>query len=407
MGVLNEILDPAWSKNAVGKVGDLISGGSNQDQENAAQDALKALQSVETPDTEQMKLDLQELVSQGVLTPEEAQAALVESNAYDQVKLDPAARGAQMKALQELQGISDDGFSAQQQAGLARIKGNQAAESHGAQQAILQNAAQRGVAGGGLEMLSRMQAQQSQAGQRNLQDLQVAAQADQNKMAALQQIGQLGGNIRGQDYAQEQAKAQAANEILRFNAGQMQRTNEINTGYRNDAASRNLGESQRISDANTGIKNQQQQNNNGLAQQDFENKLRKAGGIASGQKGLAEVYGQQGANNTKIFGSGTQAAAMASDERLKKEIEDFNPSSFLDSLTGKSWNYKDPEKFGSGRVNGVMAQDLEKTPEGASLVEDTPEGKMVDYGKGFGTILGSMADMHQRLKKVEGAKRNG
>lgn len=405
MGVMNELFDPGYTKGLVGGVTDILTGGSREKQNEAAMQAIQSLQSLETPDPEQMKVNLQELVSQGVITPEQAQSALVDANAYNQISLDPTTRNAQLNALRSLQDISDDGFSSQQASDLARIKSNQAAESRGAQEAILQNAAQRGVAGGGLEMLSRMQAQQAQAGQRNLADLNVAAQADQNKLAALQQIGQLGGNIRSQDYAQEQAKAQAQNTINQFNAGQMQRTNELNTGIRNQAQGQNLAERQRISDANTGISNQQQMHNQGLSQQDFENKYRKAGGVAGAQQGLSNLYGQQGQQNMQVFGSGLQAAAIASDERLKKDVKDFDAGAFLDSLTGKSYRYKDPAKFGEGRNAGVMAQDLEKTPEGKALVKDTPEGKMVDYGKGFGALLGSMADMHKRLKKVEG--RNG
>ncbi len=50
-----------------------------------------------------------------------------------------------------------------------------------------------------------------------------------------------------------------------------------------------------------------------------------------------------------------------------------------------------------------MAQDLEKTPEGKALVENTDQGKIVDYGKGLGTMLAAMADIHKRLKKIEGS----
>lgn len=386
---------------------DALSGGQRKDQIQAQQEALAALQNVETPDPEAMKVQLQEMISQGLITPEQAQAALIQSSAYDQVRLDPGTRQAQIAALSQLQDISDDGFTAQQAADLGRIKSNAATESRGAQQAILQNAQERGVGGGGLEMLSRMQAQQAQAGQRNLADLNVAAQADQNKLAALQQIGTLGGNIRGQDYSQEAAKAQAANNIAQFNAGQMQRTNEINTAAKNTAQGQNLAEKQRIADANTALRNQQQAQNKAVLQQDFENRYRKAGGVAGGQQNLANAYGQQGQQNTQVVGSGVQAFGMAaSDERLKKDVGDFDAGSFLDSLTAKSYRYKEPKKFGEGKVAGVMAQDLEKTPEGAALVEETPDGKMVDYGKGFGTLLGSMADMHKRLKKVEG-NRNG
>ena len=50
---------------------------------------------------------------------------------------------------------------------------------------------------------------------------------------------------------------------------------------------------------------------------------------------------------------------------------------------------------------GVMAQDLEKSPMGASFVQDTPQGKMVDYGHGLAAILASQANIHDRLRQLE------
>ena len=49
-----------------------------------------------------------------------------------------------------------------------------------------------------------------------------------------------------------------------------------------------------------------------------------------------------------------------------------------------------------------MAQELEKAgPVGRAMVEDTPDGKMVHYGRGLATMLAAQADLHARLKAVE------
>lgn len=52
-----------------------------------------------------------------------------------------------------------------------------------------------------------------------------------------------------------------------------------------------------------------------------------------------------------------------------------------------------------------MAQELEKSAVGDSMVEDTPDGKMVNYGKGFGAVLAAQAHLNERLNKLE--KKNG
>ena len=47
-----------------------------------------------------------------------------------------------------------------------------------------------------------------------------------------------------------------------------------------------------------------------------------------------------------------------------------------------------------------MAQDLEKTPEGRAMVEETPSGeKVVNYGKGFGTLLAAVAELHKEMQE--------
>ena len=94
----------------------------------------------------------------------------------------------------------------------------------------------------------------------------------------------------------------------------------------------------------------------------------------------------------------------------KGEPKDFSPQKFLDALKPNSFEYKDEFKknplAGEGRFLGIMAQDLEKAgPVGKSMVEDTPMGKLVNYGKGFGAVLAAQAHLNQRLKALESKKK--
>lgn len=95
-----------------------------------------------------------------------------------------------------------------------------------------------------------------------------------------------------------------------------------------------------------------------------------------------------------------------SDEKLKKNIKsgDKDVESFLDKIVPKQYDYKD-SKHGSGKQLGVMAQDLEKTHEGKFAVENTPQGKMVHFGKLSAMMLASQANIHKRLKALEGKKK--
>ena len=93
----------------------------------------------------------------------------------------------------------------------------------------------------------------------------------------------------------------------------------------------------------------------------------------------------------------------ASDIRAKTNISSGagEVEAFLDALNEYKYEYKDPRGDQAGMFLGVMAQDLEKTPMGASFVKDTPAGKQVDYGHGLAAILASQANIHDRLRHLE------
>ncbi len=101
-----------------------------------------------------------------------------------------------------------------------------------------------------------------------------------------------------------------------------------------------------------------------------------------------------------------QAAAEAkvlSDEHEKSAASRADVDAMLDKLHAYSYRYKDPTAPGAapGRRVGVMAQDLEKSPLGASFVRDTPQGKMVDYGQAAGTMMAGLAYHNERLDQHE------
>ena len=101
----------------------------------------------------------------------------------------------------------------------------------------------------------------------------------------------------------------------------------------------------------------------------------------------------------------TAYATIQSDYKMKREIRaaDSQVEGFLDALNAYQYEYKDPHAPGAdaGLFVGVMAQDLEKTPMGASFVKDTPHGKQVDYGHGLAAILASQSNIHDRLRRLE------
>lgn len=104
-----------------------------------------------------------------------------------------------------------------------------------------------------------------------------------------------------------------------------------------------------------------------------------------------------------VFGAVGAGLGALSDERAKENIHDGSDDvrDMLDKLEPHSYNYKG----GSEPHTSVMAQELEKSKAGSQMVKEAPNGlKMVDYGQGLAAILAAQADLHKRLKAIEGGK---
>jgi len=114
----------------------------------------------------------------------------------------------------------------------------------------------------------------------------------------------------------------------------------------------------------------------------------------------------------------TSPAPIMSDERNKMsrradgdDVERLGKSPVSETLGNMhpyTYEYKEPDKWGHGPRLGVMAQDIEKSPMGAQVVRDTPEGKVIDGPKGLSLALAGAANHEQRIRDIEsrlGARR--
>jgi hypothetical protein len=306
--------------------------------------------------------------------------------AGEQVRTDPvlsklfAEGGLLSRAEAEEKDLASRGFSLQQEdheaygqtsGNLARMFGQQendiaaslasrglaAAPSGAAGQAF------SGIAGNKYEQLARAQTDIAQKRMNtNMQRL--------NQTRSLMQgLGSDYGNQLSNQYNRNMAGIQARRGNLNATASQQQNQQRMQQGQANDAFEQrestrtpNFGEVM----ANTGTQ--------------------LLGGAAGG-------LGQA---------AGTAAgAAVLSDERLKTDIQDgqHEMEEMLDQLSPKSYAYKNPE-HGQGPQVGIMAQDLEQSPLGQSMVTETGEGKAITPN--LSTLLASQGMLHQRLKKLEG-----
>lgn len=140
---------------------------------------------------------------------------------------------------------------------------------------------------------------------------------------------------------------------------------------------------------------------------------------ANAQRGIAanvdmnnvnNVQRQNQANLGALSGIGQSlmgGGSSTSDEREKKNIDDVSGiakgiADFVKHLKPYEYEYKNDED-GTGKKVGIMAQDLEKSKIGKTMVDETPDGKkVVDTNKAIGVLLASVAELNKKLDKVKG-----
>lgn len=119
----------------------------------------------------------------------------------------------------------------------------------------------------------------------------------------------------------------------------------------------------------------------------------------------AAYMGQEGIlpSLLQVGGAMGQAAVMASDARLKTDIDDGREKvdEFLDALDPVTFEYRNPGVDGEGSFAGILAQDAEQSEIGREFVMDTPRGKMLDNRKVISALLASVARLNQRIRELE------
>src|SRR5262245_52755006 len=246
--------------------------------------------SVPVPDIDQLRIQLEQYVLQGELTPAEAQAALVDASAYDQVQTDPRLRDAQMRSLAELQGISSaGGMDAVSRASFEDVLARQRAESRGDQDAIMANTRARGIYGSDVETVNRLVAASGAATRGSRAAIDTAAIAQQRRDKAIADAANLSGSMRSADLKEQSHRAAGQDAISRFNAAQRQNAELTNVAARNSAQATNLGARQAVSDANVDTRNRQTEYNAQLPLTIYQMRRGQANDVASGYEAEADA----------------------------------------------------------------------------------------------------------------------
>ena len=303
---------------AAGTIGSFLGGRANRRAARRAAEEIRRAQQLlldtPMPTVEEQEIALQQLEQIGELSPEMLEALQLGPSAMEGVSTDPRLEAAQMRALEQLAGLSEGGLSEADIAALEEARRSVEGAQQARQEAILQDMQQRGIGGAGAELAMRLAATQGAADRQNQASLDVTRQAQARALQALAQQANLAGQVRGQEFGEQSDIARAQDAIREFNLRNQQRVQDANVAARNQAQAANLATAQEIANRNVGLMNQQQQFNKGLIQQEFQNEMQRRGGAANMAQGVAQAQMNQGAADAAMYSGiagGLAQAGMA------------------------------------------------------------------------------------------------
>lgn len=300
----------------VAAVGNIIANSTAADRAKMTLDQnFRDWMSVNIPDPDQQRVVLDRFVQQGQLDPVLQKAIAQEPTEFKNIVTDAKQKAAQTKALSQLEEIGEEGgLRLQDKAALQDAQMDAQVAERSNREGIAADMARRGLGGSGFEVAAKLAGQQGGADRAANSSLKVAAMAQQRALDAIQGAGDLATKYRTQDFGEQGEKATAADRINAFNTANLRDVNAANTGLANRAQEMNLASKQDIANRNVETQNKQQMYNSGLAQQQFENQLKRTAG-ATGQYGnVAQAQMQQGQAQGNAFtnvGTGVSQAATA------------------------------------------------------------------------------------------------
>lgn len=301
---------------AAGGIASYFANMSAQERAAAMQDKdMQEWLAIQIPNPAEQKLAMQKLVSQGTLTPQLEQAFKQDPSAFKAIQTSQAHKGAQNRALMELEKMgSEGGLRLQDKAALQEAQMQAQIADRGNRLGIQDEMARRGQGGSGFDLQAQLQGQQATGDRAARSSLSVAAQAQDRALQSIMGAGDMATKFRGQDFNEQSARAQAEDAINRFNTGNMQDVQSRNVGMQNRAQEQNLNNNQRIADQNVGISNDEQRYNKGLIQQNYENQVNKQKAISNVRAGQAQTEinkGQIQGNLYSNLGGAVSGAASA------------------------------------------------------------------------------------------------
>lgn len=422
---------------------------------NNLQALADSLRSYGSPDLLQYVSSVAKAVQLGQVDPAKALATVQQNTQLQGIKVPQQFTDAVNSTLNQLDTVSKNGYTAIERAAIQKALDQALTQSRGDIGELRTEAQERGQYGTGNQLVSSQMAAQAAANTAAQNGLDIESQGLQRALQALQAKGQLGLTAGQQSFDQQKTVASAQDVINAQNAQLQQQANEQNAQRLQQANLTNKANEYHVQDQNLTQSNLQQSNQVSAAQQQYADwqKQQEDAALADeiAARNAASMWGKtydvqtaaknaqnsqlntalnapttnggtdwgkiigagasllgNGGGSSILGGIGSAIGSLFSDEKVKnnkKELSDEDLDALFDQLAPMSFNYKKSvQKLGapSGPMAGIMAQDMERDPIGATIVIDSPDGKQLDPQKALSLALAALTSQNGRIKNLEG-----
>ena len=172
--------------------------------------AMERIRNLDVPDTTK-EIIYQQFMSVGDFTPQQLNKTIEENAPLALIKEDPKNRLRQEATFNQVQQLTQTGLGAQDKLAMEQARRQASQDALSKMASIESEAKRRGQFGGGQALALKAQAAQSSADRQAMENMQAAANAAQNRQAALKNAYEMASGMRATELGTEEKNVAARN----------------------------------------------------------------------------------------------------------------------------------------------------------------------------------------------------
>ena len=279
-------------------LGYLFGSGDRKKAEQLMEENKRLADQLGIPPKEALQLTLANFVYQGDMSPAQAEAIMQDPSAWEGLEEDTSKQEEMLRRL--TQRADQEGFDPQMQAEMAQLQHQAKTQEQAQRNAILRDAQSRGVQGSGLDYAARLQAQQGTGDAAHLAAMGALGGQDQRRLQALNSAAGMATDMRSQAANFMGNRANAMDNVSRFNADIRNQAAQANADRRQQAGMANWAQRQATADQNTGLRHQEEQARANAEKSYFDMQRAKIQGQTQANKASAGMHQQKAKQKTQL-----------------------------------------------------------------------------------------------------------